>query len=65
LLNTVQMGRDLWRSEGRRARLGWALVLSGLVVYGFELRLGWELFRNPAGMGSEGYLYQSTSLVAQ
>jgi hypothetical protein len=56
LLNTVQMGRDLWRSEGRRARLGWALVLSGLVVYGFELRLGWELFRNPAGMGSEGYL---------
>jgi hypothetical protein len=56
LLNTVQMGRDLWRSEGRHARRGWALVLGGLVIYGFELRLGWELFRNPTGMGSERYL---------
>jgi hypothetical protein len=56
LLNTVQMDRDLWRSEGRRARRGWALVLGGLVIYGFELRIGWELFRNPAGMGREGYL---------
>jgi hypothetical protein len=56
VVNTVQMGRDLWRSEGRRARRGWVLVLGGLVIYGFELRLGWELFRNPAGMASEGYL---------
>jgi hypothetical protein len=56
LVNTVQTGRDLWRSEGRRARRGWALVLGGLVIYGFELRLGWELFRNPAGMETEGYL---------
>jgi hypothetical protein len=56
LLNTVQMGRDLWGSEGRRGRSRWALVLSGFVVYRVELRLGWELFRNPAGMVDEGYL---------
>jgi hypothetical protein len=56
LLNTVQMGRDLWSSEGRHARRGWALVLGGLVIYESELRLGWELFRTPAGVGSQGYL---------
>ena len=56
LINTVQTGRDLWSSEGRHARRGWALVLGGFVIYGFELRLGWALFRNPAGMGSQGDL---------
>jgi hypothetical protein len=56
LINTVQTGRDLWSSEGRRARGGWALVLGGFVVYGLELRLGWDLFRNSAGMANEGYL---------
>ena len=56
LLNTVQMGRDLWRSEGVRAGREWVLVLSGIVVFGFELRLGWDLFRNPASAASEGYL---------
>jgi hypothetical protein len=56
LINTVQTGRDLWSSEGRHARRGWALVLGGFVIYGFELRLGWALFRNPAGMGSQGNL---------
>ena len=56
LLNTVQMGRDLWRSEGVRAGREWVLVLSGIVVFGFELRLGWDLFRNPASAASEVYL---------
>jgi hypothetical protein len=32
------------------------LVLGGFVVYGLELRLGWGLFHNPAGMANEGYL---------
>ena len=32
------------------------MVLGGFVIYGFELRLGWELFRNPAGMANEGNL---------
>ena len=31
-------------------------MLGGFVVYGLELRLGWELFRNSAGMANEGYL---------
>jgi hypothetical protein len=31
-------------------------VLGGFVVYELELRLGWGLFRNPAGMANEGYL---------
>jgi hypothetical protein len=56
LINTVQTGRDLWSAEERRARGGWALVLGGFVVYGLELRLGWALFRNSAGMANEGYL---------
>jgi hypothetical protein len=63
LLNTVQMGRDLWGSEGRRGRGGWALVLGGFVVYRLELRLGWELFRNPAGMVNEGYLNRLAFLM--
>ena len=52
LLNMVQMGRDLWRSEGGRAGREWVLVLSGFGVFGFELLLGWDLFRNPASEGN-------------
>ena len=33
------------------------------MIYGFELRLGWELFRNPAGMVNEEYLNRLAFLM--
>ena len=37
---------------GGRAGHEWVLVLSGFGVFGFELLLGWDLFRNPASEGN-------------
>ena len=51
LLNTLGLGRRLWRGWRRRHRGGRevGLVLIGFVIYGLELRYGWALLRAPEG----------------
>lgn len=58
LLNTLGLGRRLWRGwvEGRLPSRGAGLVLLGFIIYGLELWYGWSLVRTPADIGYVSYL---------